>query len=77
MSSLLEGQKKQPKNWNKVDESFKNCEEQFAEILEATEAQDTILISDLLAYEIVPAYESLKINIEQSLQDKEFLNHVN
>lgn len=67
----------QPKNWDNVNKSFENCEKQFAVILEATEAQDTVLISDLLTYEIIPAYESLKDSIAVSLQDKEFLNDVN
>lgn len=69
--------KVQPKNWDNADDSFKACEQQFAQLLEAIEAHDMVLISDLLAYEIVPAYEAFKGNIAQSLQDTEFLNYVN
>lgn len=67
----------QPDNWNNADNSFKQCEEQFANLLNAVEAQDTVLISDLLSYEIIPAYESFKENIALCLQDKEFIRHVN
>lgn len=67
----------QPMNWEEFEDNFEACEEHFAQLLEAVEAQDTVLISDILAYEIMPTYELLAQNIALSLQDKEFLNHVN
>lgn len=67
----------QPGNWEEFVKEFEKCEQHFAQLLEAIEMQDTVLISDILAYEITPAYESLNESIEKSLQNKEFLKHVN
>jgi hypothetical protein len=67
----------QPANWDDVEKSIESCEEGFAQLLAAVEVKDTVLISDILAYEITPAYEDLTKNIAKSLQDKEFLKHVN
>lgn len=67
----------QPTNWEDVEKSFESCEERFAQLLAAVEAKDTVLISDILAYEITPAYEGLTENVAKSLRDKEFLKHVN
>lgn len=67
----------QPANWEDVEKSFEACEESFAQLLAAVEAKDTVLISDILAYEITPVYEELTENVAKSLQDKEFLKHVN
>src|SRR5699024_2754952 len=47
----------QQQNWETINESFLNCEAQFAELLQAIEANDSMFIIDLLAYGIVPAYE--------------------
>lgn len=67
----------QPTNWDEIERIFGVCEEAFAQLLEAVEAKDTVLISDILSYEVIPAYEDLTVNIAKSLQDKEFLKHVN
>ncbi|MGM8366479.1 hypothetical protein ACLIBG_13520 [Virgibacillus sp. W0181] len=75
--TFTQGASEQPANWQQVEKSFAVCEEEFAELLDAVEAQDTVMITDLLAYEITPAYEALLENIGKSLQDKEFLNYVN
>lgn len=65
-----------PANWDEFEKSFEAGEEQFAQLLEAIEAQDTVLVLDILAYEITPAYKTIMENIEKMLQDKEFLSHV-
>lgn len=67
----------QPLNWNMVEEAVHLCEESFAQLIGAVEEQDTILISDILSYEVTPAYESLEKHLALSLQDKEFLKDVN
>ncbi|MGM8212349.1 hypothetical protein ACLIBH_06065 [Virgibacillus sp. W0430] len=66
-----------PTNWSNIESSMTICEKSFAQLLEAVEAQDTVLISDILAYEITPAYESLAKNVTISLQDEEYIKHVN
>src|SRR5690625_5175342 len=66
-----------PANWEEIEESFEACEEAFAQLLAAVEVKDTVLISDILAYEITPAYEELTGQIAKSLQDKEFLKDAN
>lgn len=66
-----------PANWEKFVQTFQTCEAQFAELLEAVEMQDTVLISDLLAYEITPSYESLQEHIAEMLTDPNYLNNLN
>lgn len=68
---------RQPKNWDEFAKNFDQCVEQFSPLLEAIEAQDTILISDILAYEITPIYEQLLENTKTMLLDTNFLNDVN
>lgn len=68
---------RQPKNWDEFVESFSVCEEQFTPLLDAIEAQDTILISDILAYEITPAYEEILASVETMLEDTKFLQEMN
>lgn len=67
----------QPENWEEFEKRFNESLAHFTELLEAIEAKDTVLIADLLTYEITPAYEILAENIAQLLQDKEFVSHVN
>lgn len=62
----------QPANWDKISVSFERCEQQFAELLQATENKDTALIRHNLTSGIIPTYETLKINLESSLEDKQF-----
>ena len=68
---------KKPMNWLSIKESIEVCEGGFIQLLEAIETKDTILITDILSYEITPAYETLKHNIETALNDKGFLKDVN
>jgi hypothetical protein len=56
---------------------LQTCNSNFEQLLEAIEMKDTILITDILSYEITPGYESLQKEIELSLRDKEFLKDVN
>lgn len=66
-----------PGNWEAINESFQDCEAQFAELLQAIESDDTMFIIDLLAYGIVPAYDLLKENLAKSLADPSYLNEKN
>lgn len=67
----------QPSNWEELEKSLQQCEQSFAQLLEAVEVKDTILISDILSYEVTPAYESLEKNLALSLDDEEYLKNVN
>src|SRR5690625_4258160 len=62
----------QPANWDKVSDSFERCEQQFAELLKASENKDTVLIRHLLSRGIIPTYETLKMNLKTSLEDIKF-----
>jgi len=64
-----------PANWLTVQQSITQCENSFKQMIEGVEAQDTILISDILSYEILPSYESLYKALEKSLQHEEFLKN--
>jgi len=76
-ASIAKSASQQPANWKRVESSLQECEKGFAVLLKAVEAQDTVLITDILSYEVTPAYESLKEQLRRSLDDKEFLKHVN
>lgn len=67
----------QPANWSELEASFNDSEASFTKLLDAIKVKDTILISDILSYEVIPAYESFNKNIKNSLDDKEFLKDVN
>jgi hypothetical protein len=68
---------KKPSNWDKIEESIQVCEESFATLLPAVESKDTVLIIDVLSYEVKPAFESLNEHLKVSLRDEEFLKDVN
>ena len=73
--TFTNGYNEKPANWHEVEESIISCENHFKQLITGIETQDTILISDILLYEIVPAYEELNKNLAKSLENKEFLNH--
>lgn len=59
-----------PTNWQEINESFTHCEEQFKVLLQAVEENDTMHITDVLSYEIVPAYEDLKYQVKAAIEDE-------
>lgn len=66
-----------PAYWENIEESISTCEQGFKALMEGIETKDTVLISDILSYEIVPAYESLESNLEKSLEDRELCKNAN
>ncbi|MFB4167771.1 hypothetical protein [Virgibacillus sp. JSM 102003] len=76
-TSFTKNAHQQPSNWDSIEESVKKCEESFSELIEGIEVQDTVLISDILSYEVTPAYEELRKNLVISLKDERFLKNVN
>lgn len=71
--TFTQAAKKQPTNWEEFVRTFEACEEQFGPMLEAIEMKDTVLISDILAYEITPAFEQLANDVKIMLEDKNYL----
>lgn len=71
--TFTQASKKQPTNWEGFVRTFEACEEQFGPMLEAIEMKDTVLISDILAYEITPAFEQLANDVKIMLEDKNYL----
>ncbi|WLV25344.1 hypothetical protein QR721_03710 [Aciduricibacillus chroicocephali] len=71
-ASFVNEQKRKPDNWNAVEKAIFQCELSFKQLMEGVVSEDTVLISDILLYEIAPAYEELKNSLKKSLQDKEF-----
>lgn len=69
---FVKGQGRKPDGWSDVEMAISQCEASFKQLMQGVESEDTVLISDILSYEIVPAYEELKVSSEKSLQDKEF-----
>ncbi|WP_053071833.1 hypothetical protein [Ornithinibacillus contaminans] len=67
----------QPLHWDEIEKSFQACEENFVKLIEGVEIKDTVLISDILTYEVTPAYEELQKRLAASLKDEEFLRNVN
>src|SRR5690625_816987 len=75
--AFVDEAKEQPKDWNQFVATFSECQEHFEPLVEAMEAEDTILISDLLAYEITPAFEQMAMDIDTILSDDTFLTTKN
>lgn len=71
--TFTESAKSQPANWEEFVATFATCEAQFSPLLEAMEMQDTVLISDILAYEITPAFEKLAEIVQVMLEDERYL----
>ncbi|SET07494.1 hypothetical protein SAMN05216389_10567 [Oceanobacillus limi] len=67
----------QPSHWDNIEKSIKECEVGFTQLIDAIEDNDTVLIIDILSYELTPAFESLQKYLEMSLRDKEYLNNAN
>lgn len=76
-SAISKDLKKYPPYWKEIVNSITECEKGFIQLMEGVEVQDTILISDVLSYEITPAYEQLWKSLRSSLQDEEFLKNAN
>ncbi|WP_026908872.1 hypothetical protein [Paucisalibacillus globulus] len=66
-----------PKNWDKIDVNINQCESAFKQLLDAIESKDTVFISDILSYEIIPAYQALIGDLSSFIQSKEFNKYVN
>jgi len=71
-TAFVEGRDHKPSHWGDIEKSISQCEASFKQLMEGIESEDTVLISDILSYEITPAYEELKDSLEKSLHDKEF-----
>lgn len=76
-TTFTKAAEQQPSHWVDIEKSIHACEESFAKLIEAVEVQDTVLISDILLYEVMPPYESLERDLAKSLQDEGFLKDVN
>lgn len=75
--TFIEQSAHQPLNLEKFINVFQILEEQFAELSEAVESQNTVLITELLAHKIVPSYETLQESVAKMLQNRNYLNHLN
>lgn len=64
-------------NWTEVENCLQVCEKSFELLLDGVEMKDKVLISDVLTYEVTPAYEQLQTNIVILLNNEESLKDVN
>ncbi|MGP4105630.1 hypothetical protein [Virgibacillus sp. L01] len=76
-TSFTKNTSQKPSNWTSIQKDVKECEESFSKLFEGVEVQDTVLISDILSYELTPAYEELQRDLAISLSDEEFMKNVN
>lgn len=76
-ASVAENLQRKPSNWSGIEVSIKKCEVAFSQLLDAVKTRDTVLISDILSYEIVPAYECLTNDLWLALKDEEFIKNAN
>lgn len=72
-AAFTQNSNKKPKYWDHIEKSVVACETSFKQLMEGVEMQDTVLILDILLYEVVPAYEKLNNNLGESLQSGEFM----
>jgi len=76
-SVITKDLKDYPNNWNELVKNIAACETSFIQLMEGVETEDTVLISDVLSYEVTPAFENFHKALEASLQDEEYLKDVN
>ncbi|RDW20769.1 hypothetical protein [Oceanobacillus chungangensis] len=74
---IAERAPQKPAKWDEMVKGLKQCETSFTQLLEASEVMDTVLISDILSYEVTPAYETLRDALVLSLKNEEYLKNVN
>src|SRR5699024_6922886 len=56
-----------PKNWDVVVEAATTLQNELGELEEALENTDTILVGDILQYEILPAFETFGTEIKHAI----------
>lgn len=70
----IDSVKEKPVNWMNIIKSGGSLEVELESLEEAMEGTDFILIADLLLYEIAPIFETLKNEVQLSI-DKEGYRH--
>ncbi|MDQ0156916.1 hypothetical protein [Robertmurraya andreesenii] len=74
---LIDKEKLRPANWDKYLITASSFESNFPTLLEALEAQDNILIADILSYEITPLFQDLnRIKNDVNMGNEENIEHV-
>lgn len=77
MIANIDGLKIKPSNWQEYITVYKAIEEHIQSLAEAMEHKDEILTADIINYEIMPLYESLKDVITKSIDTEGERENVN
>lgn len=73
----LDGIAKNPRNWDEYIKLRSILEMQIQALEEAVENGDTVLIADIIQYELIPLYNSLKNQIQTTIDTEGSRNDVN
>lgn len=69
MINVVENSKFRPSNWSKVVEDISNFEGELSNLEEALENTDSVLIADILKYEALPVFQSIKEQVELAIKN--------
>ncbi|GAA0285619.1 hypothetical protein GGQ92_001070 [Gracilibacillus halotolerans] len=67
MIANIDHLKNRPSNWEGYVEAYRTIEEHIQSLAEAMENKDETLIADIINYEILPLYKSIKILITKTI----------
>lgn len=56
-----------PMNWDAVLEPATELQDELGELEEALENADTVLVADMLQYEVLPAFETFAVEIKKAI----------
>lgn len=67
MLSVIDKSNERPVNWDTCMELSQSMKEEIANLAEAVDNSDNILIADILQYEFIPIFESLELEIGKTI----------
>ncbi len=69
MVNVIENSKFHPSNWSEVVKDISNFESELSNLEEALENTDSVLIADILKYEALPVFQTIKEQVELALKN--------
>lgn len=76
MIMTIDKTKRHPGNWFEYIRLAVNLQEELKDIEEALENNDSILIADLVKYEVLPIYDSLKVEIQTTIDTEGYYHDI-
>ncbi len=77
MIVMIDQLKERPTNWQRYVDVYHQLEQNIPELADAIESQDSILIADVINYEIKPLFETLQHLITNTIDQEGSRPHAN